>query len=215
MGLLQNHFWPLLQTVSSQQKEAQLSCEDCVLAGQPSSHLTRSCRLPSRSDQIPFLEKYREKHKASQSEHKVRGSSDRQVLFEYQQFQQSTHPAREPPSRAQQGRQRAPATFVHLQRNLCLPTTSTGNKPVLPEDDQPQREASSPSFRLLPNTALTASSAALPNSFPSLLSMQVSGVLLSTDLAIKLARSSSGGSCHYFSEQIKKGLKIPSTKNIK
>lgn len=131
-------------------------------------------------------------------------------------FRQGTHPARQPPLRVQQGHRQASATCVLFQRNYCLHTTSTDNKPVLPEDVQPWSRSLESQFQIASgHSTHTASRTTLPSSSPGLISIQASRVLFSTELAIKLACGSGGRSYHYFSKQIKKGLKIPSTKNNK
>lgn len=92
--------------------------------------------------------------------------------------------------------------------NLSLTGAAGTPTPELPQHARPRSRSLKCQFHV-------PSRSTLPSSSLGLISIQVSQVLFSTELAIKLACGSGGWSCPYFSKQIKKALKIPSTKKKK
>lgn len=153
--LVQNDFWPFLQTVPSQQKELQLSPR----AGWPHRCLTHSDQLPQKQCMDHrAISDLALKHKASEPSRVW----EMGALSGWCQA---------PTSTALFGR----ASCVLFPGNYCLHTLSTGNKLVLPEDVQPRSRSLESQFQIASRHQIhTGSRIPLQNSSPGLISSQAS-----------------------------------------
>jgi len=196
--LFQNHFWPLLQTVPSQQKELQSPCEGCAPAGRPHRRLTHSYRLtcnqPKDHGAIIYLSLRNTKHLILNTRWETAVAGRRCCISTNRRS-------------SQRGRRRASAACALLQRHYRLHTTSMANKPLLPEDIHPESQCQTASrhgtqkhlAQFFPQLNKHPS---LPSTFLHRNSSETSMWFWRKELPL-------------FLKQVKKALKIPSTKNIK